>query len=321
MPSQKDNALGADYTGELTPLAMRRLNKEKDQLSKEDLSVQGMFFHFDETHGHKAVVLIIGPEETPYAGGFYLFEFTFPNNYPLKPPHVKFMTSDNRVRFNPNLYVNGKVCLSILGTWQGPSWTAACTFRTTLFSIQSLLHNRPLQNEPGYENETGNDCELYSALIRYENINVAVLQLARELPESLQPLRTAMARTFIRRFADYEKVLDGFEQKDGKQDRCPLYAFVTKYSPSQVRKQLKLLREKLMADSGLAAELCEVIASSSTASTSVTCDEQASAVAADAKTVAQDDAAGDAADRKRSASEEADGEQAGKHRRVGIEPG
>jgi ubiquitin-conjugating enzyme E2 Z len=259
MPALRDNALGSDYSGELTPLAQRRLNKEKDQLGKEDLSVQGMYYHFDETHGHKAAALIIGPEDTPYAGGFYLFEFTFPNNYPLSPPHVKFMTSDNRVRFNPNLYVNGKVCLSILGTWQGPSWTAACTFRTTLFSIQSLLHNKPLQNEPGYENDNGKDSDLYSSMLRYENIAVAVLQLGRPLAESLKPLRLHMARTFIRNLAKYEKVVDEFAPKDGKQDRCVLFNFATKYTPKLVREHLKALREKLMTDSELAVDLSEVV--------------------------------------------------------------
>lgn len=31
-------------------------------------------------------------------------------------------TSGGNVRFNPNLYQQGTVCLSLLGTWGGPSW-------------------------------------------------------------------------------------------------------------------------------------------------------------------------------------------------------
>ena len=61
-------------------------------------------------------VLITGPFETPYEGGLFYFIVRFGPTYPLTPPRVKLMTTDDgQVRFNPNLYSNGKVCLSILG--------------------------------------------------------------------------------------------------------------------------------------------------------------------------------------------------------------
>ena len=66
---------------------------------------------------------MIGPENTPYQYGFYLFDIKVPSEYPFKPPIVKFYTQNNKTRFNPNLYINGKVCLSILNTWSGPQWT------------------------------------------------------------------------------------------------------------------------------------------------------------------------------------------------------
>ena len=60
--------------------------------------------------------LITGPFDTPYEGGLFHFMIRFPPNYPLVPPRVAFMTTGGgTVRFNPNLYRNGKVCLSILG--------------------------------------------------------------------------------------------------------------------------------------------------------------------------------------------------------------
>lgn len=55
------------------------------------------------------------------------------------------------MRFNPNLYKNGKVCLSILGTWTGPAWSPALTLEKVFVSIQSLLSEQPYTNEPGYE--------------------------------------------------------------------------------------------------------------------------------------------------------------------------
>ena len=48
----------------------------------------------------------------------------FPPAYPCDCPKVELVTTgQGSVGFNPNLYANGKVCLSILGTWAGPSWS------------------------------------------------------------------------------------------------------------------------------------------------------------------------------------------------------
>jgi ubiquitin-protein ligase len=60
--------------------------------------------------------MITGPFDTPYEGGFFYFVIRCPPDYPIRPPRVKLMTTgQGQVRFNPNLYKNGKVCLSILG--------------------------------------------------------------------------------------------------------------------------------------------------------------------------------------------------------------
>ena len=61
------------------------------------------------------------------------------------------------MRFNPNLYQCGKVCLSLLGTWQGPGWVSGeSTLLQVLVSIQSLiLVPDPYFNEPGWERERG----------------------------------------------------------------------------------------------------------------------------------------------------------------------
>ena len=94
--------------------------------------------------------LIIGPFDTPYEGGFFYFIINFPDDYPHQPPKAKLMTTGGgTVRFNPNLYANGKVCLSILGTWSGPSWSPVQSLSSVLLSIQSLMNEKPYHNEPG----------------------------------------------------------------------------------------------------------------------------------------------------------------------------
>ena len=57
------------------------------------------------------------------------------------PPKVKNLTTGGgSVRFNPNLYNDGKVCLSLLGTWAGPGWDPAMSSALqVLVSIQSQV--------------------------------------------------------------------------------------------------------------------------------------------------------------------------------------
>ncbi|CAE7528579.1 UBE2Z [Symbiodinium sp. KB8] len=225
---------------------LRRLLREQADLNRDGLETQGIFHHFDDVHPHKAVAIIIGPDGSPYARAPYLFRFVFPNTYPLKPPSATFCTGDGRVRFNPNLYTNGKVCLSILGTWAGPSWTSLSTFRSVLLSIQSLLSLNPLQNEPGHEHETGRDCDLYSAMLRYESLAVAALQLTKPLASCFEPMRELLGAIFLCNFHAYKHSLGEFAACEGCLDRCPVYGFISKYNPSWVRQQLEELQAELL---------------------------------------------------------------------------
>ncbi len=76
----------------------------------------GIFILPDESNYCNVNCIIVGPFDTPYEGGLFNFIVRFGHSYPLQPPRVKFTTTaGGKVRFNPNLYANGKVCLSILG--------------------------------------------------------------------------------------------------------------------------------------------------------------------------------------------------------------
>jgi len=103
--------------------------------------------------------IISGPKDTPYENGLFEFHAYLPPDYPNSVPQVLLHTTGNgKVRFNPNLYDSGKVCLSLLGTWRGQdgeSWNPkTSTFLQVMVSIQSLiLVEQPYFNEPGYERE------------------------------------------------------------------------------------------------------------------------------------------------------------------------
>jgi ubiquitin-conjugating enzyme E2 Z len=101
--------------------------------------------------------MIRGPTGTPYADALLFFSVEFPADYPFSPPKVLILTSDGITRFHPNLYVQGKVCLSILGTYSGPQWSGALSFNSVLLSILGLLDNNPLAHEPAWEKGTLQD--------------------------------------------------------------------------------------------------------------------------------------------------------------------
>ena len=87
-------------------------------------------FH-ENSRTNREFFFICRPEDTPYTGGCYQFDIYFPPKYPQSPPQVNFRTTGGGiVRFNPNLYQCGKVCLSLLGTWegaQGEQWNETST--------------------------------------------------------------------------------------------------------------------------------------------------------------------------------------------------
>ena len=74
---------------------------------------------------------IMGPCDSPYQGGVFFLSVRFPQQYPFKPPAVKFLTKI----YHPNINANGNICLDILKE----NWSPALTISKVLLSICSLL--------------------------------------------------------------------------------------------------------------------------------------------------------------------------------------
>jgi hypothetical protein len=68
------------------------------------------------------------------------------------------------------------VCLSILNTWAGESWTACQTIYSLLLTLSSVLCANPLLNEPGIK-EDHNDVHKYNFLVTYKNIEFAIIKV------------------------------------------------------------------------------------------------------------------------------------------------
>ncbi|XP_028983369.1 baculoviral IAP repeat-containing protein 6 isoform X2 [Betta splendens] len=170
----------------------RRLAQEAVTLSTSLplSSSSSVFVCCDEERLDIMKVLITGPADTPYANGCFEFDVYFPQDYPNSPPLVNLETTGGHsVRFNPNLYNDGKVCLSILNTWHGrpeEKWNPqTSSFLQVLVSVQSLiLVAEPYFNEPGYERSRGTpsgtqSSREYDGNIRQATVKWAMLEQMR----------------------------------------------------------------------------------------------------------------------------------------------
>jgi len=149
----------------------KRLLKEIENAKDPVMESQGIYYEFNDVNMMAGKAMIVGPEGTPYEHCLLCFDIKYPYDYPFSSPSVRISTSDGVTRFHPNLYVDGKVCLSILGTWRGPAWAPVMTISTVLSTIQSLLEPNPIVNEPGHEKLRleGDDTRArhYAELVRF----------------------------------------------------------------------------------------------------------------------------------------------------------
>ena len=110
-------------------MLLQRLNKELSIMTNEPVEncsagpVGDDLFHWSAT--------IMGPEDSPYAGGIFFLNIRFPGDYPFKPPKINFET---RI-YHCNISSNGAICLDILKD----HWSPALTLSKILLSISSLL--------------------------------------------------------------------------------------------------------------------------------------------------------------------------------------
>lgn len=161
---------------EITSLSLKRLVKDIKDIKNNSLCDNGIFYEHCEENILKGYALIIGPENTPYAYGNYLFEIDFPNDYPFNPPKFTFLTNSDNIRMNPNLYRNGKVCISILNTWRGDQWSSCQTIKTILLTLLTIFNDKPLLNEPGYR-EDSIDFLPYNKILKFKNIEIAIIKI------------------------------------------------------------------------------------------------------------------------------------------------
>ncbi|XP_037291155.2 ubiquitin-conjugating enzyme E2 Z [Rhipicephalus microplus] len=210
--------------------SLLRLNHDLKNII--DNAVPGVFVEPEKGNITYIHAVIVGPDNTPYQGGFFHFVLKCPRDYPACPPQVRFLTTDGgRVRFNRKLYSSGLVSHSIPGTLNGSSWNPEMTLQAVLVSIQSLLIEQPLANEPamGREFETWLEKTIRcNATLRFQTLRVAICDALEAclLGNSLYPqlVQQAVMKHFVEQYAKYESVAFSLLGEDSSNEESKQYA-------------------------------------------------------------------------------------------------
>ena len=202
----------------------KRLLKDVVEIIKNPLHDNGIYYKHDDNNMLHAYALVMGPENSLYNFGYYLFEINYPKDYPYSPPRLKYLTNNGYTRFHPNLYRTGKVCLSILNTWRGEQWTSCQTIRSVLLTLVTLFHNKPLLNEPGIT-ERFKDFKKYNKIIEYENYKTAILSVlnGKIKNSAIEEFKTIINENFEKNKEKIEKQLEEKSKKPKKNVHISIY--------------------------------------------------------------------------------------------------
>ena len=133
---------------------------------------------------------------------------------------MTYLTNDGNTRFNPNFYRNGKVCLSLLNTWEGEKWSACQSIRSILLTLQMTMNENPLLNEPGvHEQHHFANIRKYNQIIEYKNIELTILKY--NLDPSMIPIQTEekneIKKTIHQHFKNtFERIVEKIKENKEK---------------------------------------------------------------------------------------------------------
>lgn len=114
-----------------------RIIKETEKLAKE--APPGICASPTEENPRYFKVIIAGPPSSPYEGGIFNLELFLPEEYPMVPPKVRFLTKI----YHPNVDKVGRICLDIIKD----KWSPALQISKVLLSIQILMSS-PNPDDP-----------------------------------------------------------------------------------------------------------------------------------------------------------------------------
>ena len=233
----------------ITKDTINRIIKDVKELIKHPLESHGIYYKHDSEDLLKGKALIIGQQDTPYENGYYLFEITLPINYPFSPPKFIFKTYDGVTRFNPNLYINGQVCLSILNTWDGEQWSSCQTISSILLVLSTILNNSPLLNEPDIT-KNHKDFNKYNEILKFKNIECAIIGMLKNeyINSHFLEFIPIMKTHFLTNYEKNINVIDKeIEQSNSSYNiSIKIYLMDVNINYNKLKKDMKLLKCNLL---------------------------------------------------------------------------
>mmetsp|Transcript_104628 Transcript_104628/g.337351 ORF Transcript_104628/g.337351 Transcript_104628/m.337351 type:complete len:176 (+) Transcript_104628:58-585(+) len=109
----------------------KRLAKDVAALQDKALAKDGIALEMLGSDPQSFTALIAGPVHSAYCGGVFRLGVQVPDDYPLSPPQMKFLT---RI-WHPNVSTDGTICLDTLRL----QWSPRLTLEKTLLSVLALL--------------------------------------------------------------------------------------------------------------------------------------------------------------------------------------
>ena len=114
--------------------AMSILKKELQELQKDPIITLGVTVGAIKGDVFNWTITMLGPQDTPYAGGLFYLTAKFPDDYPTHGPKVKFVNQ----MYHLNVSKNGDVCINTLGNWvKGTTMTEVLSLIFALFYKQN----------------------------------------------------------------------------------------------------------------------------------------------------------------------------------------
>ena len=203
----------------VTKESMKRIISDITDLVKNPLHDNGIYYEHDEANMLKGYVLIIPTNKSPYQYGNYFFSIEFPTNYPYSPPKMSYLTNNGATRFHPNLYRNGRVCLSILNTWKGDKWTACNTLSSILLHVATLFTENPFLHEPGIT-ETHTDFKKYTKAIEFQNYQTAIYDILGKTVNLPEGFYEKFYSIVLDNYQNNKKeIMEKLQKKEGKAEK------------------------------------------------------------------------------------------------------
>ena len=220
----------------VSPLCLKRI--QKDIMDMTQNPPPGIFVLPDEENMRKMSVLITGPPDSGYHGGMFSFLIGFTDEYPMKPPLVICLTAaESKHTLHPHIYANGTLCLSILGTSDGPGWSPVMTLSVVTLTLQSFLSDKPYHRVNGYNSKDKESVKKYNTIIQHETIRGAVIEVMEKIDTYHEYFVEKIKDIFNEHYDHYTNFCKENMHLDGKSGTGPF--------GNQYKFQFKMLLDKI----------------------------------------------------------------------------